>query len=59
MVAPAAANLATMADGDMKPGAHYALSATTSVDDITVIMGENADSLERVALVDGNKLLLP
>jgi len=38
----------------MKPGAHYALLATTSVGDITAIMGENVNSLEKVALVAGS-----
>ena len=51
---PVNANLATTSSEVVKPGAHYALSATLKAVDISAILEENAPSIERVALAAGN-----
>ena len=49
-------NLALAPEGEIKPGMHYALSASINLSNIDTIIKENTDSLRKVALIAGNVL---
>jgi hypothetical protein len=46
--------LVITSDGEIKPGSHYALTASVTIADVNTILKENKNSLQKVALAAGS-----